>query len=162
MPPKLTPEIIRAAIDGFESQKRQIDTQIAELRGLLDDRRPEVVTPSGPTTRGRRRKLSKEARARIAAAQRLRWAKARGEAEPAKTVAKPEPPKPKRKLSAAGRKAIVAATKARWARVKAEKAAAARKKSTRKTTAKKAAKKVAAKKTAPASATATSAATATT
>jgi hypothetical protein len=36
MPQKLTPEIVRAAIAGFELQKTQIDSQIAELRGLLD------------------------------------------------------------------------------------------------------------------------------
>jgi hypothetical protein len=33
---KLTPEIINAAILGFEEQKRHIDTQIAELRAMLD------------------------------------------------------------------------------------------------------------------------------
>ena len=36
MPQKLTPEIVRAAIAGFELQKTQIDSQIAELRGMLD------------------------------------------------------------------------------------------------------------------------------
>src|SRR5690348_17878435 len=33
---KLTPEIIHAAIDGFEAQKRKIDSQIAELRAMLN------------------------------------------------------------------------------------------------------------------------------
>jgi hypothetical protein len=35
MPTKLTPEIISAAIEGFESQKTKLDGQIAELRSLL-------------------------------------------------------------------------------------------------------------------------------
>ena len=34
--PKLTNEIITAAIEGFESQRRRIDDQIAELRAMLD------------------------------------------------------------------------------------------------------------------------------
>src|ERR1700758_899270 len=60
------------------------------------------------------RKLSAAARARIAAAQRVRWAKFRG-------TAKASPVRGKRKLSAAARKKISAAQKARWAKVKAEK-----------------------------------------
>ena len=34
--PKFTAEILNAAIEGFEVQKRQIDTQIAEIRLMLD------------------------------------------------------------------------------------------------------------------------------
>src|ERR1039457_7601671 len=34
MPPRLTHEIITAAILGFEEQKRQIDTKIAEIRAI--------------------------------------------------------------------------------------------------------------------------------
>jgi len=60
------------------------------------------------------RRLSAAARARIAAAQRKRWAKLR---ETAKVV----PIRGKRTLSAAARKRIAAAQRARWARVKAGK-----------------------------------------
>lgn len=60
------------------------------------------------------RKLSPSARARIAAAQRARWAKVRGEQ-------KVVPIRAKRTLSAAGRRKIAAAQRARWARVKARK-----------------------------------------
>ena len=60
------------------------------------------------------RKLSASARARIAAAQKARWAKVR---EKAKVV----PVRGKRMLSAAARRKIAAAQKARWARVKAGK-----------------------------------------
>jgi len=148
MPTKLNAEIIHAAIEGFESQKRRIDSQIAELRGMLDgSSRPESATAPESSSRRRRRKMSREARARIAAAQRLRWANAKDEAGPAKTAAT-EAPKRKRRMSKEGRARIIAATKARWARVRGEKAAAARKKTARTTTTKKAA----AKKSAPAAA----------
>ncbi len=61
-----------------------------------------------------KRKVSATARARMAAAQKARWAKVR---ETAKDV----PIRGKRTLSAAARKKIAAAQKARWARVKAGK-----------------------------------------
>jgi len=63
------------------------------------------------------RKLSASARARIAAAQRARWAKVR---EKAKVV----PIRGKRTLSAAARKKIAAAQRARWAKWKAGKKSA--------------------------------------
>jgi hypothetical protein len=46
-------------------------------------------------------------------AQRLRWAKIRGESELA-APAMPQPPKTKRRISAEGMKRIIAATKKRW------------------------------------------------
>lgn len=61
-----------------------------------------------------KRKLSASARARIAAAQRARWAKVR-------KMAKVVPIRGKRTLSAAARRKIAAAQRARWARVKAGK-----------------------------------------
>lgn len=60
--------------------------------------------------------MSAAGRARIAAAQRKRWAKLKGK-KTTTTVAKK-----KHKMSAAGRAAIAAAAKARWAKVRAEKA----------------------------------------
>ena len=46
MPPlKLNAEIIAAAIEGFESQKRRMDAQIGELRAMLSGGRTE-----GPAT----------------------------------------------------------------------------------------------------------------
>jgi len=56
----------------------------------------------------------------MAAAQKARWAKIRGEAEPASSLAATKPARQKRKLSAAGRKAISEATKRRWAAKRAE------------------------------------------
>jgi len=116
MPQKLTAEIIVAAIEGFESQKRRIDSRIDELRQLLDADRTESVATSGSPPR--KRKVSAAARRRMAAAQKARWAKIKAEAEPASSPAAAKPKK--RKLSAAGRKAISDATKKRWALKRAE------------------------------------------
>ena len=118
MPTKLTPEIITAAIRGFDEQKRRIDSQISELRAMLGDSHNSLSPTSEPPTR-KRRKMSVAARKRIAAAQRKRWAASRKQSEAAQPAAKPGAAKPKRKLSAAGRRAIIAATKKRWAAVRA-------------------------------------------
>jgi hypothetical protein len=114
---KLTAEIIAAAIDGYEFQKTRIDTKIAELRTMLSGSPATPVTLE-PKNR-KRSKMSSAGRARIAAAQRKRWAKIRRESEPS---APPEPPKPQRRISKAGMARIIAATKQRWARVRAAKA----------------------------------------
>ena len=110
MPPKLTHEIITAAIDGFEAQKARIDSRIAELRALLSGGPVETAatpTPAAP----KRRKMSAGARKRIGDAQRKRWAESKKQ---------PEPPKktlPKKKLSPARKAALVAnLAKARAAR----------------------------------------------
>jgi len=121
MPTKLTPEIITAAILGFEEQKRHIDTQISELRAMLPGGPAESAATPAPPTKRTRRKMSAAGRKAIAEAQRKRWAASRKASQPSVPEAAP---KPKRKLSRAGRAAIVAATKKRWAlkRVEAAKA----------------------------------------
>ena len=110
MPPqKLTPEIINAAIGGFEQQKIRINVQIAELRALLTGTPTEpAATPEAPKSK---RRMSAAARKRISEAQRKRWAESKGHSE---SPSEKGTPKPKRKMSAAGRAAIVAATKKRW------------------------------------------------
>lgn len=107
--PKFTTEIIQAAITGFETQKRNIDVQIAELRGMRGGNGLHIVAPtkSGKT----RRRLSPESIQRMREGQRRRWAALKGQSAAAPVKAA----KSKRKLSAAGRKAIVAALKKRWA-----------------------------------------------
>jgi cell division septum initiation protein DivIVA len=120
MPPKLTHEIITAAIEGFETQKKRIDDQIAELRTLLAGGSSEPSAAPAPP-KHKRRKMSAAGRKAIAEAQRKRWAASKKAAErPVPEVAS----KPKRKLSAAGRKAIIAATKKRWALKRSEAAKA--------------------------------------
>ena len=124
---KLTPEVINAAILGFESQKLRIDAQIAGLRAMPTG--TPTATAAAEAPKGKRRKMNAAARKRIGDAQRKRWAESKKESAPSSPVA----PKPKRRLSKAGKAAIVAALKKRWAAKKA----AAQPKPTKKTTAKK-------------------------
>jgi hypothetical protein len=114
MAQKLTPEIITAAIAGFQAQKTLIDAQIAELKSMLaGNNTPSAATPSET---GKRKKFSLASRKKMAAAQRARYAKLREAAEaPQAEAAKPK----KRKMSAAGRRAISIATKKRWAAIRA-------------------------------------------
>jgi hypothetical protein len=112
MPPKLTLEIINAAIEGLDSKKRRINDQITELRTMLPGGSAETVaTPE--TAPRKRRKFSATARRRMREAQQRRWAKVRGESEPSASPT-PEPKKPKRRISEGGLKRIIAATKKRW------------------------------------------------
>src|SRR5438105_7855625 len=103
--PRLTNEIIDAAILGFEEQKRRLDAQIVALRTLRTD-----DNQTAPASVRPRRKMSAATRKAMAEAQRKRWATLKGDSGTQKP-----PKRAKRKLSAAGRAAIVAALKKRWA-----------------------------------------------
>lgn len=83
------------------------------------------AAPSKPGKK--RRTMSPEARARIVAAQKARWAKIRGEKAPAPAAAKPDAAakpaakakgKAKRNISPEARAKMAAAAKRRWASVK--------------------------------------------
>ena len=113
----LTPTQLRNAADLVE----KIEALNAELSEMFGSSAPAPVrapikTPGkrGPKKGG----ISAEGRARIAEAQKARWAKTNG--TKVKSVKTPKPAK--RKMSAAGIAAIRAAQKARWAKVKAAKA----------------------------------------
>jgi hypothetical protein len=69
-----------------------------------------------------RRKMSARARARIAAAQRARWAKVKGQQKVVPIARSSKPGK--RTVSASVRRKIAAAQRARWAKVKRDKKAA--------------------------------------
>jgi hypothetical protein len=86
--------------------KEQIDTLESELGKILGGNSVAKVA-SGKRT------MSASGRARIAAAQKARWAKTKGSKSTGSAGA------PKRKMSAAARAKIAAAAKARWAKVKA-------------------------------------------
>jgi hypothetical protein len=113
----------------LENRKSAIDRALVALRDVDGMAAPattsavEPATPEAPTQKRKRR--SAAVRRRMQEAQRLRWARIRGESEPA-PPATPEAPKAKRKISAAGMKRIIAATKRRWALKRAEAKAAVR------------------------------------
>jgi hypothetical protein len=113
---KLTNEIIAAAIQGFEAQKRRIDAQIAELRSLLigGTAEPAASPKDAPRKRG---KFSDATRLKMKDAQQRRWARIRGESEPAAPAVAPT--RPKRQMSEASRQAIAEAARKRWATKKA-------------------------------------------
>jgi hypothetical protein len=95
--------------------KNEYDRLNKELRGI-----GAALAAFGKTYRNgtATRRISAAGRARIAAAQKARWAKIKGRASaPAKVV----PIRAKRTMSAAARRKIAAAQRARWARVKAGK-----------------------------------------
>jgi len=92
---------LKAERDQVARQVERLDAALAALNG------------SHGKLRGT---LSASARARIAAAQRARWAKVKASKNGTAT--------PKRTMSVAARKKIAAAQRARWAKVKAGKKAA--------------------------------------
>jgi hypothetical protein len=92
--------------------KERIEGLENELQSILEPAR--VDGGQGVSTR---RRMSSEARARIAAAARARWAKVK-----AGQMSSPQPGKKKRRtMSPEARARIAAAARARWARVKAGK-----------------------------------------
>jgi hypothetical protein len=94
--------------------REQIESLERELAGILDE--SQGVSTNG---HGGRRKLSPSARARIAAAQRLRWAKHRKEAQGTSNQTSAKVSNGRRTMSPAAKAKIAAAARARWARVKA-------------------------------------------
>jgi hypothetical protein len=83
----LTAEIVHAAIDGYEAQKTRIDEKIAGLRAMLPVGSVETASPSAAPT-GKRRRISAASRARMAEAQRKRWAAKRAQTAHPKTGVK--------------------------------------------------------------------------
>ena len=104
--------ILEMAIVGYQSQLERLSAKIADIKAQLGKRGPgrPKATAAGmdAAVAHKRRTISKAGRARIAAAQRARWAAQKQQ------QAQPQEPK-KRKMSAAGLKAIREATKRRWA-----------------------------------------------
>ena len=105
----LTPTQLRRAAQ----IKEQIDSLTKQLSALLGS--PAPLPAAKPVKKGG---MSAAGKARIAAAQRARWAKVNA------AKAKPAAAKPIKKkftMSAAAKAKISAAAKARWAKVKAAK-----------------------------------------
>jgi hypothetical protein len=86
--PTASREILEAALHGLELQKQKLDEQIAQVRSLLGRRvgRPPKIGEDRSASGSRQsRHLSEEARKRIAAAQKKRWAAYRKSTAKAKT-----------------------------------------------------------------------------
>ena len=103
----------------LKEQIAALETQLAGIMGGAAET-PTTTTSSFLLARLGRppgSKMSAEARARIAAAQKARWAKYRG----SQGTVPASPPRKKRMISPIHRARIVAAQKARWAKVRKEK-----------------------------------------
>jgi len=92
--------------------KDKIEALNRQLNALLGAAQPAAFSPR------KKGKMSAAGRAKVAAAQKARWAKIKA-AKPAKGAAKAV--KKKFTMSAAAKAKIAAAAKARWAKIKAAK-----------------------------------------
>jgi len=97
---------LRAERAHLVNNLRHVDAALAVL-GKLEGGKFATVS---------RRSLSAAARRKMAAAQKARWAKVRGQSGSSN---KTNNSRPKRTLSAAARRKIAAAQRARWAKVRA-------------------------------------------
>jgi hypothetical protein len=94
-----------SVLNQLEQERNRLTSQLESLNNALS-----ALNGNRPT---RRSTMSAAGRARIAAAQRARWAKVRGRKVVSITAHK-------RTMSPAARKKIVAAQKARWAKWRKE------------------------------------------
>ena len=97
----------------------QIETELYAIFGFETGNGTGKASKSQPADKPKKRGMSAAGRARIAAAQRARWAKQKGSAaeKPGKSKVK----KAKRELSPEARAKIAAAQKKRWAKHRAGK-----------------------------------------
>src|ERR1700676_4843722 len=110
-------------IQGIVAQLRQeasrIEDAITALTGLGSQSarpgRPPKKRQGVKASGRKRRTMSASARAKIAAAQRARWAKQKGKSAPIKGKAVPKKRAGRKPMSAATRKKLSAMMKARWA-----------------------------------------------
>lgn len=110
----LTPSQLRQAAD-LQEKIAKLEKELAAILGS----ETQTAPISKPAKKGG---MSAAGKARIAAAQKKRWAKVKASKTAAKSSAPKLAKKARKKMSAEGRARIVAAQKARWAKIKAEKA----------------------------------------
>ena len=105
----MTPQQLRKAAD-LQEKILTLQRQLSSLVG------GSAAVPAAPAPAKKKGKISAAGLARIRAAQKARWAKAKsGAAKAAPAAARKSRPK----LSAAGRARLKALAKARWAKAKA-------------------------------------------
>lgn len=110
---------IQNTLDQLRQERNQIDQAINALEGLGGGSPRRGRPPKGDAPR---RVMSAAARAKIAAAQRARWARQKGQS-PTKSsaaTAAPKRAKASRKMTPAARRKLSAMMKARWAARKAK------------------------------------------
>jgi hypothetical protein len=109
-----------ANFSGIVGQLKEERAQVErQLRGIDAAIRAFANVYSAAKPGRQRRKMSAKGRARIAAAQRARWAKVKGQ-QKVVPIAKGRKPG-KRTMSASARRKIAAAQRARWAKVRQQK-----------------------------------------
>ena len=101
-------QTLKSERDRAQNELNKLNTAIKALGGSTGTQRFASKRPT----------LSAAARARIAAAQRARWAKVRGRKQNIVSM-----PRAKKTMSAAARRKIAAAQRARWAKIKGAKKA---------------------------------------
>lgn len=99
------------------SKAIKIKEQIESLEGQLNSLFGARSRAPKPAKSGRRAGMSAATRAKIAAAARARWAKAKGKKSSAKRPAA-KVKRARRKMSASARAKLAALAKARWAKIK--------------------------------------------
>jgi hypothetical protein len=106
-------QLKRALVISEHIQK--LETELASLLGGSGKAAEPAKAVIKVKSRGGKRTMSAEAREKIAAAQRARWAKAKGVTVSAKPTPAAKAPKAKGGLTPEGRAKLAAAMKARWA-----------------------------------------------
>ena len=99
-------------VELLKKERDRLTNQLQAISGALS-----AFGSTYTSGNGARRKLSAAGKARIAAAQRARWAKLKAKTGQHNVVSMPK----KRTMSASARRKIAAAQRARWAKVKSEK-----------------------------------------
>ena len=120
-------------IDRLEAELNQILASAAGKASTAGSAVAKITAPKAAAPTGKKGGMSAAGRARIAAAQKARWAKIKAAKSSGAPAAETRPAsKPKgqqrRGISAEARARMVAGAKARWAQIKAGKAPAPKRK----------------------------------
>ena len=103
-------------------QIQKLEAELASVLGNADGVKASanVKVATAPTAAKKKRTISPEARERIAAAQRARWAKSKSTTTSTTSAPKAKPAKTKKRtISPEARAKMVSAAKRRWAKKKA-------------------------------------------
>jgi len=101
--------LLEFPMPNFNSVLNQLEQERTRLASQLESLNNALLALKGPSLKGARKGISAAGRARIAAAQRARWAKVKDK-KVVSILAR------KRTTSPAARRRIAAAQKARWAK----------------------------------------------